>query len=101
MKAMLETSKPPPISGLACVAMRKPLENILLPLWIPACLCPHLLIILHLNVSMLEQFVFKSSLALTAPREVHGGNSNSCTNLKVKSQQKCSKDTPAVCLGQK
>ena len=45
------------------------LENILPG--IPTCLCPHLLIS-PLNVSMLEQFVSKCSLALTAPREVHG-----------------------------
>ena len=86
MKSRLETSKPPPISGVACVAMRNPLENILL-LRIPARLCPHLLII-QLNVSLLKQFVWKCSLAFTAAREGHGGVSHSCTNLKVKNLQK-------------
>ena len=95
MKSRLETSKPPPISGLACVAMRKPLENILLLLlWIPACLCWPLLLIIHLNVSVLKQFVLKCSLAFMAAREVHGGTSHSCTNLKVKKDKK-------MCLEQK
>ena len=90
MKSRLATSKLPPISGLACVAMRKPLENILLLLlWIPACLCWPLLLIIHLNVSVLKQFVLKCSLAFMAAREVHEGTSHRCTNLKVKNQQRC------------
>ena len=38
INSRLKPSKPPPISGLACVALRKPLEDILL--WIPKfCFC--------------------------------------------------------------
>ena len=43
INSRLKPSKPPPISGLACVALRKPLEDILL--WIPKfsfCLWPSL-----------------------------------------------------------
>ena len=46
INSRLKPSKPPPISGLACVALRKPLEDSLL--WIPKfsfCLWPSLIYI--------------------------------------------------------